>query len=84
MALLRAYDAWAAELHSGGGGAARRFAERHYLSANGMEELHGTRRTLAASLADPCLAAMLGSPDVAGRWPCFDAMLGRCPPKTPP
>ena len=52
MALLRAYEGWAAETAAAGGGAARRYAERHYLSANGMEELHAMRRTLAASLAD--------------------------------
>lgn len=35
-----------------GASAARRFAEAHFLSANGMEELHGTRRTLANTLSD--------------------------------
>ena len=52
VALLRAYEGWAAEHAAGGGGAARRYAERHFLSANGMEELRGLRRTLGASLAD--------------------------------
>ena len=52
MALLRAYEGWAGELHAGGGGAARRYAESHFLSYNGMEELNGTRRTLAGALAD--------------------------------
>ena len=52
MALLRAYDAWVLEMNTYGNGAARRFAERHFLSANGMEELHGMRRTLARSLSD--------------------------------
>ena len=35
-----------------GAHAARRYAETHFLSANGMEELRGLRRTLAAQLAD--------------------------------
>ena len=35
-----------------GSHAARRFAEAHFLSPNGMEELHGLRRTLGAQLAD--------------------------------
>lgn len=50
LALLRAYEGWSSELSSGGAGAARRFANAHFLSANGMDELHGLRSQLASTL----------------------------------
>jgi len=52
MALLRAYEAWKDEREMHGAGAARRFAEAHFLSANGMEELSALRGKLAATLSE--------------------------------
>lgn len=52
MALLRAYEAWEHCRTFDGTGAARRFAEVHFLSANGMEELHSLRKSLAGTLSD--------------------------------
>ena len=52
LALLRAYEAWEREATYMGHGPARRFAEAHFLSHSGMEELHGLRRQLAGTLAE--------------------------------
>jgi ATP-dependent RNA helicase DHX57 len=51
LALLRAYEGWSAALNAGGAGAARRFANAHFLSVNGMDELHGIRAQLSSTLA---------------------------------
>ena len=52
MKILRAYEAWERERESEGVGRARRFAEANFLSANGMEELHGIRKSLRSSLVE--------------------------------
>lgn len=52
IALLRAYDGWQAERDARGAGGARRFADAHFLSGNGMEELAATRGKLGATLAE--------------------------------